>query len=170
MRRSRIRYLSLCLRAVLSAVGAGLPLAAVAAGTLTISQKAPYEKDSRVPDAVRAECGLEQKIPEALKKELGDKAALANGVSARTAGRALEMKITHVLAPGGGSWSGPKSLAVHGTLYENGKQVGSFTVRRNTIRGAGTCNMLERDINEIAGDIKKWLESPGKEDLLGDAK
>lgn len=150
-----------------------LPLAALAGGSITVPKKVPYEKGIHVPDAVRAECALEQKTAEHLHAALGgkfDKVSAADSVSGKTAGKALEMKITNVLAPGGGSWSGPKSVEVRGTLWENGKQLGSFTARRNTTRGHGTCGMLERDVKEIAADIAKWIDSPGKGDRLGDAK
>jgi hypothetical protein len=150
-----------------------LPFAALAGGSITVPKKVPYEKGIHIPDAVRAECGLEQKAAELLRDALGgkfDKVNVADSVSGKTAGKALEMRITNVLAPGGGPWSGPKSVEMRGTLWENGKQLGSFTARRNTTRGGGTCGMLERDAKEIAADIAKWIESPGKGDRLGDAK
>lgn len=150
-----------------------LPLAALAGGSITVPKKVPFEKGIHVPDAVRAECGLEQKTAEQVRAALGgkfDTVNVAESVSSKTAGKALDMKITNVLAPGGGPWSGPKSVEVRGTLWENGKQLGSFTARRNTTRGGGTCGMLERDAKEIAVDIAKWIESPGKGDRLGDAK
>lgn len=150
-----------------------LPLTAQAGGgTLTLSNKAPFAKGASVPDSVRAECGLEKKVPELIRDAAHkkfDKVVLAPGVSAKTAGKAMSLTINNVLAPGGGPWSGPKSVTVIGTLWDNGKEVGSFRVVRNTTRGGGTCGMLERDAKEIADDIAKWLEAPGKNALLGEA-
>lgn len=150
-----------------------LPLATLAGGSITVPKKVAYEKGIHIPDAVRTECDLEQKTAEHVRKALGgkfDKVNAADSVSSKTAGKALTMKITSVLAPGGGSWSGPKSVEVRGTLWENGKQLGSFTARRNTTRGRGTCGMLERNAKEIASDIAKWIEAPGKDSRLGDSK
>lgn len=158
---------------VLAALGFGLSaVAAHAAGALTVPKKVRYEKGIYVPDAVRAECSLETKLAEHVREAAGAKYQVktADSVSNKTPGRALGLTITHVLAPGGGPFSGPKSVAVRGVLWENGKQVGSFVARRNTTHGGGTCNMLERDAKEIADDIAKWLEAPGKDDKLGDAK
>ncbi|MDH4134418.1 MAG: hypothetical protein OEV31_06480 [Gammaproteobacteria bacterium] len=151
-----------------------LPLAAQAGGgTLTLPDKAPFAKDASVPNSVRAECGLEKKVPELIRDAAHkkfDKVVLAPAVSAKTPGKAMGLTITHVLAPGGGPWSGPKSVTVTGTLWDNGKVAGNFRATRNTTRGGGTCGMLERDAKEIAEDITKWLDAPGKDSLLGDAK
>lgn len=151
-----------------------LPLAAQAgSGTLTLPNKAPFSKDAVVPDAVRAECGLEKKVPELIRDAAGkkfDKVVLAPGVSAKTPGKAMSLTTLRVLAPGGGPWSGPKSVTVTGILWDNGKVAGNFRAVRSTTRGGGTCGMLERNAKEIAGDIAKWLDAPGKDALLGEAK
>lgn len=161
------------LSVLLLAAGGLLPFASPAAGTLTIPSKVSFEKDAHVPDAVRAECGLEKKVPELMRDALGkkfDKVVLAPAVSAKTPGKAMSLTISHVLAPGGGPWSGPKSLGVTGTLWDNGKLAGNFRAARGTTRGHGTCGMLERDAKEIASDIAKWLDAPSKDAKLGDAK
>ncbi len=150
-----------------------LPFAAQAGGgTLTLPNKAPFAKDASIPNAVRAECGLEKKVPELVRdaaQKKFDKIVLAPGVSAKTPGKAMSLTIARVLAPGGGPWSGPKSVTVTGTLWDNGKVAGNFRAVRNTTRGGGTCGMLERDAREIAEDIAKWLDAPGKDALLGEA-
>ena len=160
------------LSVLLFAVGALLPFTSSAADTLTIARKVPFEKDIHVPDAVRAECGLEQKVSDYVREAAKGRhqVLVADSVSAKTPGQALDMTITAVLAPGGGPWSGPKSVTVRGTLWDNGKQIGSFTARRHTTGGGGTCGMLARDAKEIGKDIAKWLASPGEDDKLGDAK
>jgi len=171
MRRNSTRQLPALL--VAAALLGGHAVSAVANGTLTIPKKAPFEKGIHVPEAVRAECGLEQKVPEHVRDAAGkkfDKVSLADHVSAKTPGKAMSLTITSVLAPGGGPFSGPKSVEVRGVLWEHGREIGSFRARRNTTHGSGTCNMLDRDAKAIAGDVAKWLESPGKEDRLGDAK
>lgn len=149
-----------------------LPFTLQAAGTITLPATVPFASNAHVPAAVRTECGLEQKTAEFIRAALGSsfKVSTSSSVSGKTAGKALDMKITNVLAPGGGPWSGPKSVTVKGTLYDSGKQLGSFTATRNTTRGRGTCDMLHRDAKEIAADIAKWMESPGPDSYLGDAK
>ena len=168
MHNSFLRTISV----LLFASGGLLPFSSSLAGTLTIAKKVPFEKGIHVPDAVRAECALEQKVSDYVREAASGQheVKVADSVSAKTLGKALGMTITAVLAPGGGSWSGPKSVTVRGTLWENGKQTGSFTARRHTSGGGGTCGMLARDAKEIGKDIAKWLASPGQDDKLGDAK
>ncbi len=146
------------LRRALVAVLASLPLAAAA--EVRIPDKIAYDKDSGVIDSVRKECGLDTKIPKYVKSAAG-----SGGKGT------LDMKITHVLAPGGGAWSGPKAVTVSGTLRDGGKVVGTFTARRQTTRGGyGTCQMLERDAEAIGKDVAAWLKSPSMDAKLGDAK
>ncbi len=135
-----------------------LPVAAAAA--VTIPDKIAYDKDSGANDSVKKECGLDTKIPKYVKSAAG-----SSGKGS------LDMKITHVLAPGGGAWSGPKAVTVSGTLRDGGKVVGTFTARRQTSRGGyGTCQMLERDAEAIGKDVAAWLKSPSMDARLGDAK
>jgi hypothetical protein len=145
------------MRRALVAALVSLPLAAAA--EVKIPEKIAYDKDAAVTDAVKKECGLETKVPRYVKSAAG-----SGGKGT------LEMKITHVLAPGGGAWSGPKAVTVAGTLRDGGKVVGTFTVRRQTTRGTATCQMLERDAEAIGKDIAGWLKSPSMDARLGDAK
>lgn len=144
-------------RAIVAAL-VSLPLAAAAG--VTVPDKIGYDKNAAVTDAVKKECALDTKIPQYVKHAAG----LAGTGT-------LDMKITNVLAPGGGAWSGPKAVTVSGTLRDGGKVVGSFTVRRQTTRGGyGTCQMLVRDAEAIGKDIGAWLKSPTMDAKLGDAK
>ena len=91
-------------------------------------------------------------------------------VSAETPGHALDIRITQVLAPGGGKWCGPKVVTTQGTLYDNGQVLGTFTATRHTSKGRHTCGMLHNDAEEIAEDIGDWLRKPTMDAKLGDAK
>jgi hypothetical protein len=144
------------------AVAAALPLAAAA--QVSVPQKISFDKDLHVPDAVRKECALDTKIPQYVKSA---------GGQARKGGK-LEMKITGLLATGGGAFSGPKSVTVAGTLREGGKVTGTFVAQRNASAGAfgggGTCAMLDRCAKAIGKDVGEWLKAPSKDAKLGDAK
>jgi hypothetical protein len=150
------------IRRTLLAVMASLPLAAAA--QVSVPEKIAYAKDVHVPDAVKKECGLETSIPKYVKS--------ASGQAAK--GGKLDMRITGLLATGGGAFSGPKSVTVTGTLREGGKVTGSFVARRNASAGAfgggGTCAMLDRCAKAIGNDVAAWLKAPSKDARLGDAK
>ena len=143
--------------------------AAPAAAALAISRRAPYAADALVPAPVRRECDLERKVPQILKSRLGDDATLSDEVP-KASGRSLELAITQVIARVGGGFTGPKSITVRGTLYDKGTRVGGFTARNADPYGIGVCVQLARAVDEMAGDIATWLQSPGKDDRLGLAK
>jgi hypothetical protein len=150
------------MRRALLAVIVSLPLAAAA--QVKVPEKIAFDKAVHVPDAVRKECGLETSIPKYVK-------ASSSGVPGA---KSVDMKITALLATGGGAFSGPKSVTVTGTVREGGKVTGTFVARRNASAGAfgggGTCAMLDRCAKAIGSDIATWLKAPSKDARLGDAK
>lgn len=149
------------------------PLAAQAAKVnLTIPIRVPYQEGVNVPGAVLAECELERKLAKYLASEAKGpykKVIMQPQVSAETPGHALDIRITKVLAPGGGKWSGPKVVTTTGTLYSDGQVLGTFTASRHTRKGRHTCGMLQNDAESIAGDIGEWLRKPTMDAKLGDA-
>ena len=131
----------------------------------------PFAKDLNVTDAVRAECQLGEKVSSFIKK-YGKKNI---EVVESPAGNYVAMEITHVHAPGGGSWSGPKWLEVSGTLMDGEKEVASFRAKRFSGGGPfggmkGTCAILGRTTKALGKDIAGWIKSPVDGAALGDAK
>ena len=149
------------------------PLAAQAAKVnLTIPIRVPYQAGLNVPNAVLAECELERKFAKYIASEAKGpykKVVMNPEVSAATPGHALDIRITQVLAPGGGKWSGPKVVAAAGTLYSDGQVLGTFTAKRHTRKGRHTCGMLHNDAEAMAEDIGDWLGKPTMDARLGDA-
>ena len=154
-----------------------VPLTSLAAGTLNLQKKASYSKDLSVPSAVKAECGLENKVVEFVQSSASgnfDKVVLVNDPE-KSAGKSLAMKITGIAGTGGGAYTGAKFITVDGTLRENGKVTGTFRATRYSSGGAfggykGTCAILGRCAKAIGSDVAKWLAEPSMNAKLGDAK
>lgn len=146
--------------------------------TLNLQKTAPFEKGLKVPDAVRDKCELETKVVEFVEsfaRDDFDAISMVESVSTNTQGRTLAMKITDLSGAGGGAWSGPKHLTLDGTLWRDGKIVGTFTANRVTGGGAwggykGTCSLLCRCAKTLGKDVAGWLKSPSMNARLGDAK
>ena len=172
------KILSHALSAALFVACAVISLNSFAADSLTISKQAAYSPQISVPEAVRAECNLPTQVSEYVKDQANksyDKIVLTDGVSAKTPGQALALKIVGMTGAGGGAWSGPKHVTVEGTLWDNGKVKGTFTATRYSGGGAfggykGTCAILGRCVKEIGKDVGKWLAAPSMNARLGDAK
>ena len=162
----------------LSLVFAALsPVAAIAADSVTIPKKVPFAKGISVPDAVIAECQLPEKtsqfVQEFASKQMDVK--VADSVSSTTPGKVLTMQITGIQGTAGGAWSGAKAVAAEGTLYDNGKAIGSFKVIRHSGGGAfggykGTCSILGRCSKAVGKDVAEWLQSPSMNAKLGELK
>lgn len=170
---------SLCRRiALLFALAAGaLALTApqASAQATKVQRSIPFAKNAAVPDAVRNQCELQTKVPEFLAQSAGSSVELVDGALNRKLGRVLEMEISEVHAPGGGAFSGAKWMTVNGSLYDRGKQIGSFRAKRFSTGGAfggfkGTCAIIGRCTKAIGQDIAGWLASPTQNAQLGDAQ
>ena len=154
---------------------AGLQAAAVQAETITLSRVLKFAESSGATDNVKAECTLDTRLPGFVKSfASGMNIVLADDVGESTEGKVLHIEITHVIGPGGGAWSGSKSVTVEGKLTENGEVLGTFTAMRYSGGGAfggykGTCSILGRCIKAIGKDIAAWLKSPTMDARLGNA-
>jgi hypothetical protein len=141
------------------------------AGGVKIPNPVPYARQAEVGAKVRAECQVGEKLASYLE-QFGDEIELVTGAPGGS-GRVLDIRITHVFAPGGGVFSGPKWMEVKGTLTQNGEILGSFRAKRLSTGAftgfSGTCGILARCARTIGQDIAAWLANPQKGSLLGDA-
>jgi hypothetical protein len=164
-------------RVVLVAAGSvlllsGGPAPADETGSVKVLRVVPIAESARVPQKVRSECGVQDKVPVFLSNYARN-VELVDG-ELGTQGRILELHIGDVHAPGGGAFSGPKWMTVTGVLRENGREVGSFTAKRFSGGGMfgaykGTCAIVARCAKAIGKDIAGWLRSPRDGARLGDA-
>lgn len=150
-----------------------LAATAEAKDVITISELTPFAEDSGATDAVKKECGFEERLPKYLKSEAKKIADIVMTTEPleTVEGKVLYMETTHVFAPGGGGYSGAKNVEVEGELRENGEVIASFTVDRSALFGMtpGTCSMLKRVAKKIGEDVAEWLEAPEMDAMLGDA-
>jgi hypothetical protein len=142
---------------------------------VTLVTPIPFADSAEVRDAVRQECQLQEKLAQFIEQFSADrniKVATrqqpANGID----GKVLEVAITGVYAPGGGAFSGGKSVTVEGELTEDGRSLGSFKARRISSGGAfamfkGTCDIVGRDVETLGDDIAGFLEKPSSGARMG---
>ncbi|MES9943308.1 MAG: hypothetical protein ABW105_02795 [Candidatus Thiodiazotropha sp. 6PLUC1] len=144
---------------------------------VSVSKRIAYAAGSGVPDKVKAECVIDTQLPE----YIGSFASASDitvvkkdgAVSSKDKGRVLALEISNVIGSGGGAWSGSKSVAVTGELFENGKKIGSFNGRRSSGGGMfgaykGTCSILDRCVKALGKDIAIWLIDPSMDDRIGE--
>ncbi len=147
------------------------PLIAQASDSIVLAKKITFSEHSDVRSKVKDECKLETKIPHFISKYAGKKVKLVDDT--KGAKKVLNVEINDVHAPGGGAWSGPKSVSVSGELIENGKVIATFTGSRYSTGGMwggvkGTCSIVGRCAKAIGKDISKWLKKPVDGASLGD--
>ena len=142
------------------------------ADTITIAKSIGFVEDSGASPEVIAECEMQTRLPGYIKKEGKRKVdiELSEGPLEDAEGKVLHLEITNVYAPGGGIYSGSKSVIVAGELQENGEVIGSMTLRRHSALGMmpGTCSIMKRIAKKMGEDIAIWLTEPTMDAQLGD--
>jgi hypothetical protein len=151
-------------------VSAVLCLQGAAGEGFQLLSPARYDEAARVPDAVLAECALDQYVGEQIGRAVSGRykgSSVLTSLSG-TEPNALRATIVSVDAVPGGVWSGAKTLAVKLELMERGSVVETEVFRRSTTGGAfgglkGNCTLLERNANTIGKDVVRWLDALAKE-------
>ena len=143
------------------------------ADTVTVAQATPFSESSGASDNVKNECNIQGRLPKYIKS-YAKKHTEVNFTTEdleSVEGKVLYLEFEHVYAPGGGGYSGAKSVSVTGELKENGEVIASLTADRAALFGMtpGTCSMLKRVAKKLGQDIGKWLEAPEMDSMLGDA-
>ncbi|MES9834697.1 MAG: hypothetical protein ABW157_14300 [Candidatus Thiodiazotropha sp. LLP2] len=144
---------------------------------VSISNRIAYAAGSGAPDKVKAECVIDTQLPTYIGSfaSQSDIAVVKKdgAVNKKAKGRVLALEISNVIGSGGGAWSGSKSVAVTGELFENGKKIGSFNGRRSSGGGffgayKGTCKILDRCVKALGKDIAIWLIDPTMDAHIGE--
>ena len=145
-----------------------VPLAASSARAgVQVARTISFAPAAGVNEKVKQECQPQTQVPAALQ-QANTEVQLVDAPS--KSGRALELTISELHAPGGGPFSGPKWMAVEGKLYDKGKLIGSFRAKRLSTAMKGTCGTLARISQAIGQDIAAWLDAPTMDAELGDAR
>ncbi len=135
---------------------------------VTLITPIPFAESAEVREDIRDECRLQEKLAGFIKQfsaEENIQVRMSSGPAASVDGQVLQVSITDVYAPGGGAFSGGKSVTVKGALTENGQSLGSFKARRISGGGPfavfkGTCDIVGRDVETLGSDIAGFLANP----------
>jgi hypothetical protein len=176
MSRSPKAVVAWALCAALFAAGTGLPLLTQAAGPVTIQKLAPFKPDLSVPAEVKLNCDLVTRIPAYIAENAHgkfDNVVLSDTFSTNAPGLSLAITIVGLNGKEGGLQTGAKHIVIEGTLWENGREQGSFRAKRRvgvTWGGSykGTCNLLDRCAKLLGKDVAEWLQKPSVNARLGD--
>jgi hypothetical protein len=132
---------------------------------VTMASEVPFERALSVPNNIRVECNLNNKLHDYIQSqlEMNDVEVVSVEDIAKAKGRVLDVTISDARGWGGSGWSGPKFMELSGTLKENGKKTGSFTAGDHSIGGGfsgfvfkGTCYIFDVIAQELAKDIGVW--------------
>ena len=141
--------------------------ASAAQAATQIASSVPIAPNAGASGPVQQECQLQTLVPQGIQQAGADVTLVA---APAKGGRWLELTISEVHAPGGGPFSGPKWIAVSGTLRDRGKVIGSFRAKRISTGPRSTCGALARIATAIGQDVATWLAAPSMNAEIGDAR
>ena len=155
-----MKYLSVAL--LISALTT--PLAASANERLFLQVPAMLDPSASIPTAVNNECPPEAPLGNyalsEIEKRIGSVQSVANPEQAGD-GKVIQLTIISVYAPGGGTWSGRKSMRVRADIMERGAIVDSTVLSRRSwgagVLPSGTCEVLDRVARALGKDLAVWL-------------
>lgn len=149
---------------------------ASAADAVVVPKPVPYAEDNDIAGNIKRECDLGNKLAEYIREYAGARhvdVRFAPTAKPETSGRVLVVEIRDAVSSGNAFLGHHKSTTVDGKLYQDGKLIGSFKDRRDSMGGAfagfkGSCSVLGRTVKAIGEDIAEWLANPGMDAELGD--
>lgn len=167
--RARLREVAVCFL--------GLPVLAVAQ-SIAVPKPVPYAADNDIAGNIKRECGLDLKLANFIVEDAQRRKIAVNVVGETNAtmpGKVLVLEIRDAVSSGNAFLGHHKSTTVSGKYYDQGKLVGSFRDRRDSMGGMfagfkGSCSVLGRTIRAIGEDVAGWLANPGMDTDLGDLK
>ena len=160
-----LRISAFCALCSLFLLGTG---ASAGAEEVQVRSVAGVATTSTIPPNVKRECNIQNDLPAAVVANAPN-AKLASGKP--KSGLYLDLVFTHVHAPGGGMFSGPKWLEARGTLQRGEKKLRSFRVKRiSSGPFSRTCGTLAKVTHVMGQDIAGWLADENAGSLLGDAR
>ena len=158
---SLMRLPSQLTRLCLIGVGCLVTCLAQSLELLSVQVPAQYESGLAVPDSIRKDCiGLDLTVGVEVAYQL-EKSGFATidraeRINLKRPGKVLALSITQAAAMRG-QWTDPKSLTVKAELFQDGKPF-EWVIRTRTSRAqTGVCETLEKNAQDIAIDIHKWL-------------
>jgi hypothetical protein len=160
-----LRISAFCTLCGLLLLGTG---AAAGAEEVQVRSVAGVATTSTIPPNVKQECNIQRDLPAAVAAHAPN-AKLVPGKP--KSGLYLDLVFTHVHAPPGGMFSGPKWLEARGTLQRGEKKLRSFRAKRiSSGPFSRTCGTLAKVTHVMGQDIAAWLADENAGSLLGDAR
>ena len=128
---------------------------------IRIQDPIPLVDGRRIDPEIIQSCDIQRSFTDSLVREMRGRIVAVPGPLDTSKGRALKIEIDD--ADWSGNWfiGHVQLIQTRGTLYEDGKEVASFTGVRN-IRGDLTtgCYNMKVGFRAHAWDIKRWLKKP----------
>jgi hypothetical protein len=148
-------------------VSLGAARSGLAADKLYVQTPADRDNDALIDDKVKQQCGIENRISYFAQESAKEKFEVVPSKTLADAGnsKALSLTVLDVQGIGGGAWTGSKTIALQGTLRENGEVTGTFIARCSSRGGMlgpvqGTCSIFERNAEALGKDIAAWVAHP----------
>lgn len=144
------------------------------AGTVHVQDPVPFSESAYIADNIKAECRMGAQLATSVGSnagKFGNTIEFSGELGEQ--GRVLKLELVEAQSAGNAFSGHFKSATVRGVLLDDGQEVATVTARRVSRGGAfggfkGSCDVLERVVTAIGGDLAEWLANPTDNAKLGD--
>ncbi|HVF35316.1 MAG TPA: hypothetical protein VND91_08330 [Candidatus Saccharimonadia bacterium] len=152
--------------------------AAAQAVEVAVPRPVPLSEDNEIAGNIKRECELGDKLAHYIAefgRAGGQEVRFVASDASPGDGRFLEVEIRDAMSTGNAFVGHRKSVSVRGKLHDDGRVIGSFRARRDSMGGAfggykGSCSVLGRTVKALGKDIVDWMAAPRMDADLGDLK
>ncbi|MDR9437181.1 MAG: hypothetical protein RI563_09870 [Thiohalophilus sp.] len=145
--------------------------------TVKIRSFIPFQDGAKIATNIKAECIINQQLSHFIRvygTERDIAVIRSKDIDTASKGRVLSVEIVDAISQGNPFLGHRKFTEVAGTLYEDGKEVASFTGARFSGGGffgayKGSCSVLGRTVKALGSDIALWLANPVDGQHMGDS-
>jgi hypothetical protein len=133
---------------------------------IAVTVPAILDPAAPIAEGVKHSCGVEAKVGEEIFLRISERFPGTEKTRAPQTialGRTVvKVTILGVLGPGGGGWSGFKSISIRADVMRNAKMIVSRILNRTSSGGiwggiSGTCPIMDRIAVALGRDVAAWL-------------
>ncbi|MCS4234290.1 hypothetical protein [Stenotrophomonas sp. BIGb0135] len=146
------------------------------AADIHVQDPVPFSESAYIADNIKTECRMGAQLASALGSSApahGNRIVFDSAPVSPGSGRVLQLELVEAQSAGNAFSGHFKSATARGVLFQDGQKVAAVTARRTSRGGAfggfkGSCDVLERVVTAIGGDLAEWLANPTDNARLGD--
>lgn len=135
---------------------------------VSVNSNVGFHDKAIIAEKIKSECtNLGVNLSKSTKKYLeglGWEVSLSEDLESVKEGKTIKLEIMNAVSSGNAFTGHHKSVSISATLYNDGKEMDSYSGTRDSGGGfmggfKGSCAVLYRCVNTLGNDVAKWADN-----------